>query len=66
MFERQQLLTQQVEDMQLLMPDRVLDSLGKKTVALIANLFILPPSVADVAITLTILKIVKRCTYPIR
>jgi len=48
LFERQQLLTQQVEDMRLLMPDRVLDSLGKKTVAQIANLFILPPSVADV------------------
>ena len=48
MFKRQQLLTQQVDDMQLLMPDRVLDSFGKKSVALIANLFILPPSVADV------------------
>jgi 4-amino-4-deoxy-L-arabinose transferase-like glycosyltransferase len=47
-FERQQLLNQQVNDTQMIMPDRVLDDYVKRTAALIANLFILPPSVADV------------------
>jgi hypothetical protein len=46
--ERQELLIRQVSDTLDEMPEKVLDDQGKRVVALLANLYILSPSVADV------------------
>jgi len=50
---RQDLLSLQVNDMQSIMPERVLASLPDRFIALLANLFILRPSVADIGNYLT-------------
>ncbi len=46
--ERQNLLIQQVSDTYDAMPERVLDNPCKRAFALAANLYLLPPSIADV------------------
>jgi len=48
LFERQKLLTQQVYDTQTTQPNRLVENYGLRTLALFANLYIMPPSIAEV------------------
>jgi hypothetical protein len=47
-FERQRLITQQVDDTQTTQSNRLVENYGLRTAAIFANLYIMPPSVAEV------------------